>query len=136
MARRCVGVRLRLINRAVSRIYDDHLRPFEVKISQVNILAVVGVLGPVSPTTVARKLSLEKSTLSRNLRGLEERGWVEVGASEGRGGVVQLTRAGDRLLSEIEPAWQQAQRDVRKLLGADAIDAIADVADPLLHADE
>ena len=41
MSRECLVVRLRLLNRVVTNIYDDALRPWGVKASQLNILVVM-----------------------------------------------------------------------------------------------
>ena len=41
IARTCIAVRLRLLNRVVTNLYDDALRPLGLKVSQVNILVVM-----------------------------------------------------------------------------------------------
>ena len=38
MARECIAVRVRLINRVITALYDEALRPFGLRISQANIL--------------------------------------------------------------------------------------------------
>ncbi|MEM9816445.1 MAG: MarR family transcriptional regulator, partial [Cyanobacteria bacterium P01_D01_bin.6] len=58
----CIGARVRILNRAVSRIYDDMIRPHGIKFSQLNILTVVTLHGPIQQMEVGRLLSLEKST--------------------------------------------------------------------------
>jgi DNA-binding MarR family transcriptional regulator len=118
IASECVGVQVRMLNRAMSRIYDDVLRPHGVKFSQLNILTVVALRGPIQPVEVARILSLEKSTLSRNLRILEDRGWVESHSGEsGNTLQLRLTAAGRRLLKSAAPAWREAQEIVTAALG-------------------
>ncbi|MFQ5502514.1 MAG: MarR family winged helix-turn-helix transcriptional regulator, partial [Phycisphaerae bacterium] len=66
IASECLAVRIRLLNRTITNIFDDALRPLGLKVSQLNVLVVVAKRGPVSPTEVGRVLHLEKSTLSRN----------------------------------------------------------------------
>ncbi len=67
IASECLAVRIRLLNRTVTNIFDDSLRPLGVKVSQLNVLMVVAKRGPISPGDVARRLNMEKSTVSRNV---------------------------------------------------------------------
>ena len=45
IARTCIAVRLRLLNRVVTNLYDDALRPLGLKVSQLNLLVVTAKLG-------------------------------------------------------------------------------------------
>ena len=114
-----------MLNRAASRIYDEQLRPLGIRFSQMNILTVVALAEPVQPGEVARKLSMEKSTLSRNVRALEASGWLESrpGAS-GNTRELRLTHAGRNLLEAAAPAWRDAQATVTSALGASTSSAI------------
>src|SRR5881409_628547 len=49
IARTCIAVRLRLLNRVVTNFYDDALRPLGLKVSQLNILIVTAKPGPARP---------------------------------------------------------------------------------------
>ena len=67
IARTCIAVRLRLLNRVVTNLYDDALRPLGLKVSQLNILIVTAQLGLARPAQVCEILQLDASTLSRNV---------------------------------------------------------------------
>ena len=67
IARTCIAVRLRLLNRVVTNFYDDALRPLGLKVSQLNILIVTAKLGLARPAQVCEILQLDTSTLSRNV---------------------------------------------------------------------
>ena len=41
IASECLAVRIRLLNRTVTNIFDAALRPLKVKVSQLNVLMVV-----------------------------------------------------------------------------------------------
>jgi hypothetical protein len=71
IARECVGARIRMLNRKISRIYDEAVRPHGIKFSQMNILTMVALNEPVAPVDLVRVLELEKSTLSRNVALME-----------------------------------------------------------------
>src|SRR5215469_6990477 len=74
----CIAVRLRLLNRVVTNLYDDALRPLGVKVSQLNILCVTAKLGLAPPAKVCDILQLDASTLSRNVERMRRHGWLEV----------------------------------------------------------
>jgi DNA-binding MarR family transcriptional regulator len=118
MAHECIAVRVRLINRVITALYDEALRPFGLRISQANILAAIATVGAVRPAQVSRILQIEKSTLSRDVELMKRNGWVQSDPpAGGRNQTVQLTPAGAKLLGKIRPSWEQAQADARQLLG-------------------
>jgi DNA-binding MarR family transcriptional regulator len=111
-------VRLRLLNRVVTNLYDDALRPLGLKISQLNILTVTAKLGLARPTQICEILQLDKSTLSRNVERMREHGWLDVVPEEdARAQPFRLTLQGKRLIEKAVPAWEQAQRQATELLG-------------------
>ncbi len=119
MARDCLAVRARVLSRVVTRIYDDALRPLGLRATQLNVLAALGVLGPCAQQRLVAALELEKSSLSRALERLHERGWVEYGAGDdGRSHELALTAAGRRLLVRAHAPWSAAQQQVAALVGA------------------
>ena len=127
IARECLAVRLRMLNRVITNIYDDALRPLGMKTSQLNILVAAKRAGLARPAEICQLLQLDTSTLSRNVERMMARGWLEVVADEdGRAQPFRLTAKGKQLLQRAEPAWEQAQRKATELLGGDAISVISD----------
>src|SRR5256714_14083291 len=122
IAGECVAVRVRMLNRAITNIYDDALRPLGLKASQLNILIVTAKLGLARPGQVCEILQLDASTLSRNVKPLQAHGWVEVVPGEdARTQPFRLTAQGRRLLERAVPAWEQAQQQAGELLGEDGV---------------
>ena len=118
IARTCIAVRLRLLNRVVTNLYDDALRPLGLKISQLNVLVVTAKLGLAQPAQVCDILQLDTSTLSRNVERMRAKGWLEVVPGEdARTQPFRLTTQGKRLIEKAVPAWKQAQRQAQELLG-------------------
>ena len=118
IARDCIAVRLRLLNRVVTNLYDDALRSLGLKVSQLNILVVTAKLGLARPAQVCDLLQLDTSTLSRNVERMRAKGWLEVVPGEdARTQPFRLTAAGQRLLGRAVPAWEAAQRQAMELLG-------------------
>jgi DNA-binding MarR family transcriptional regulator len=115
----CIAVRLRMLNRVVTNVYDEALRPFDAKVSQMNILVAAAKMGAARPSELGDVLHLDASTLSRNLERMSRRGWLElVGDQEdGRAQQIRITTQGRKLLDQTAAAWEQAQTKVKKLLG-------------------
>ena len=63
----CIAVKLRLLTRAVTKIYNRALRPHGLTISQMNILVAASYIGQAKQQDICQALHLEKSTLSRDL---------------------------------------------------------------------
>src|SRR5437667_10372908 len=111
IARTCIAVRLRLLNRVVTNFYDDALRPLGLKVSQLNILIVTARLGLARPAQVCDILQLDTSTLSRNVERMRAHGWLEVVPDEdARTQPFRLTTQGKHLIAKPVPAWEAAQR--------------------------
>jgi DNA-binding MarR family transcriptional regulator len=118
VASECVAVRLRMLNRVITNIYDDALRSLDLKVSQMNILVAAAKMGTARPSEVCDHLHLDVSTLSRNVERMKARGWLEVVPDEdGRAQPFRLTPQGRKLLETAVPAWSEAQQQVKKVLG-------------------
>ncbi|MEO9527892.1 MAG: MarR family winged helix-turn-helix transcriptional regulator [Roseibium sp.] len=116
----CVLDNARKAARAVSRHYDRLARQAGLTAGQFSVL--VAVRQPRQATTgeLADRLSMERTTLVRNLALLERKGLViSARSGEGRGKHYLLSEEGARLLADAVPLWRQAQRDVMGHLGAD-----------------
>ena len=122
IASECLATRIRRLNRIVSSIYDEALRPFGVKISQLNILVATATHERSRPADLCRTLDLDPSTLSRNLRILHRRGWIEYLEDQGdaRAQPFRLTAAAEELIVRAYPAWLTAQLRAEEALGPEA----------------
>ncbi len=126
MAASCVAGRIRVLNRLVTRIFDEELRDLGLTVAQANVLVVVGRLGPVPMGQVGERLSLEKSTLSRNVERMLRHGWIDATPGEDRRTqLLRLTPAGRKLIDASAPAWRRAQGRSEDLLGRRGVDSIA-----------
>ena len=122
IARTCIALRLRLLNRGVTNVYDDALRPLGLKVRQLNLLVVTAKLGLAQPAKVCDLLQLDPSTLSRNVERMRAKGWLEVVPGEdARTQPFRLTTQGKKLLERAVPAWEQAQKQAGELLGEDGV---------------
>jgi DNA-binding MarR family transcriptional regulator len=128
----CLAVRVRVLNRTITRIYDSAVRRHGLTVPQLNLLSAIQGAGPARSGDVAAGLSMEISTLSRNARIMEREGWISVERAErGNGRLLNLTAAGERKIAEAAPAWRRAQAEARALLGEEGARTIKRVVDGL-----
>jgi len=128
----CIAVKLRLLTRAVTKIYNQALRPYGLTVSQMNILVAASYLGQARQQDIWQALHLEKSTLSRDLARMRERGWVtDSPGDDGRSSLLKVTAYGGKLLQSAIPAWRQAQQQAAALLGEREIAALGLAAETL-----
>ena len=114
----CVCHKVRMAARAVTRAYDEALRPTGLRSTQFSVLVVVGMNGAISISAMAKFMGMDRTTLTRNLRPLYEEGLVAVGP-EGwrRSRNLEITSKGRERLKKALPLWAQAQRTLRAGLG-------------------
>lgn len=118
----CACVNVRRASRAITRVYDRALEPAQLKLTQYSVLANVKRSGPLSVSTLARILKLDRTTLVRNLKALEASGFIEnCAASDPRERGIRVSEAGSEVLERAKPYWLGAQRLIEQQLGADGM---------------
>jgi DNA-binding MarR family transcriptional regulator len=111
--------------RLVTQRYDDALRPASLRIMQFTLLARLHAVDRVTMTELAEQASLDRTTLTRNLKPLIERGYVRVVAGKDqRERLVTVTDSGRAALREALPLWEQAQTSMTDGLGQEATSAL------------
>jgi DNA-binding MarR family transcriptional regulator len=131
----CTCLALRRATRRVTQIYDAHMKPLGLRITQFAVLGqLAGAPAPppaqISITALARRLGLDRSTLGRNLRPLIKSGLVVMeGGEDRRAHTLALTEAGRALLEKAIPLWREAQRHVSEKLGREKTRALRAVLD-------
>jgi DNA-binding MarR family transcriptional regulator len=131
----CLLSRARLLNRVLTGIYDDELRAFGLKATQLNLLVVVARIGPVRRIDLGKRLHLDPSTLTRNLKIMLTNGWVEeiIDGEDGRGSPLQVTTKGRDLLHQIVPSWRKAQDRTQRLIGDNGATLLRKLAGNLIE---
>jgi DNA-binding MarR family transcriptional regulator len=113
----CACQKVRLAARAVTRAYDEALRPIGLRSTQFTVLVAASVGAGIPLNKLATILGLERTTLTRSLDGLEKEGLIEVERADGRTRHVVLTQRGKDRLDLALPLWNQAQQNFRRRLG-------------------
>ena len=122
----CVCGNLRMAARAVTSVYDRHLRDTGLQASQLAVLWAVAGMGGASAKDIAAKLAMHDTALVRNLRVLEGRGWVTISVgADRRQRLVSLTGEGRKVFAKALPQWTKAQKEIAAALddGVEAMNA-------------
>jgi DNA-binding MarR family transcriptional regulator len=115
--RACACLAARKRARALTRRYEEHLRPHGLRATQFSILAALALKGSTPIGELADALGLERTTLTRSAALLERNGWVDTAEpGDARERRLRLTGAGKQKLEDAYPSWKAVQ---------DAVDAEA-----------
>lgn len=114
-AKDCFCLEARRKARAITRLYEEKLRPHGLRATQFSVLATLKLKGPTSTTELADFLVLERTTMSRGATVMAKHGWIEPSPTEDkRVKAWQLTSSGADKLEEAFPAWQEVQHQLEK----------------------
>jgi len=106
---------------ALTARYDGALAPHGLKVTQFSLLRAVQRRGRANLTALAGATGLDRSTLGRNLRRLEESGLVSLTPGDDhRDRVVTLTRRGRARVDAASLRWRELQDSIDAALGEDA----------------
>src|ERR1700741_3591940 len=106
IVRDCLAVRVRLIARTVTGLYDGALDGHGLTIAQVNLLAALGKVGLCPRAKLGDELQLGRAA---------------------------LTRAGQAKIEPVMPECRQAQRQAAQLLGTSGEKAVRGIASSMGH---
>jgi DNA-binding MarR family transcriptional regulator len=114
----CINANLRKTARAITQLYDEFLQPTGLLGTQFRLLGAVASYGPIALAPLADELTLDPTTLARNLKPLERDGLVEISVGEDRRTrMIKITEKGQSLLLEALPLWEEAQAWVIRHIG-------------------
>ena len=124
----CLGLLTRQVARRVTQWYDQCLQQNGLRSTQFNVLVAIAIAQTVPLTRLAEILVLDRTTLARNLKPLEQQGLVRIDPGEDRRvHLIRLTEPGYTLLQQALPSWEKAQAEMMARLGPAQWD--------VLHAD-
>jgi DNA-binding MarR family transcriptional regulator len=110
----CACATARRVARLVTQMYDARLRRAGLEAPQFALLMALRAHGPCNQAEMGRQHGLDKTTVSRNVRVLQRRGWIaRAGGADSRQRVFELTASGRRQLAAALPAWKKAQAELR-----------------------
>ena len=110
----CAGWASRLAARRITNFLEERIAGSGLRLAQMGLMAQIAAAPDDTLGALAERTGLDQSTLSRNLRGLEASGLVEiaVAADDQRRRAVWLTEEGARRLEAAIPVWRDAHAAV------------------------
>jgi DNA-binding MarR family transcriptional regulator len=127
--RECVALRVRMLSRVITGIYDEAFAKLGMKVSQFTVLMAVFNREKTRPAALAKLLHMDESTVSRNVERMRVRGWLRLKPdSDGRSHLITLTEKGTALIQKGYPAWLKAQGEVTQRLGEEGIAALRSIS--------
>ena len=119
----CYAARARMIARRLTGLYDEALAPLGINVVQYSHLRTVSRLQPVSLTTLAGALELDRSTVGRNAKQLATMGLLASATGEDqRENTLTLSAEGERVLAQAIPRWQALQDKLDQRMGDRRVD--------------
>lgn len=96
----------------MTQLYDRQLADVGLKVTQFSILARLRHGGPKTINDLAADMSMDRTTMGRNVKPLERDGLVAITADErdGRRRALSITEAGRDRLRAARAGWAEAQR--------------------------
>jgi DNA-binding MarR family transcriptional regulator len=129
----CAGWNSRLAARRITQFLDREMGGNGLSVTQLGVMAQIAAAADDTLGALAQRTGLEQSSLSRNLRRLEDEGLIEIAVLEAdlRRRMVWLTETGARRLEAAIPIWRRAHAKLAKRLSADLARRLADDAEAL-----
>lgn len=120
---KCACTNVRRAARAITKFYDSAMGPSGLKITQFAMLRNIMVSGPLSASELAQILRLDRTTLVRNLKALQDEKFIEgVAGADSRARPIAITQRGQNALEAALPYWEKAQATIKSRLGAGDLD--------------
>ncbi|MCI0713672.1 MAG: MarR family winged helix-turn-helix transcriptional regulator [Chloroflexi bacterium] len=117
----CINANFRAVCRQLTQFYNGFLEPTGLQNTQFTMLVTIALMKWGTIMQLAENLQMDQTTLTRGVERLRQQGWVESvpDKEDRRVKHIVLTEAGEKLLKEAFPLWQQAQLAVQDALGAE-----------------
>jgi DNA-binding MarR family transcriptional regulator len=105
--------------RFLTRLYESHLAPLGMTMSQFSILSLLERYPGITVVDLAGRMEMERTTLLRTVKPLKEQGLVVEGSEkQGRAVLLFMSESGLRMLVQARPYWEAAQREFEEKVGA------------------
>ena len=113
----CACATARHVARLLTHLYDRSLQNVGIEAPQFALLVVLHTQRPNSQAAIGRHCAMDKTTVSRNLKLLERKGWIRSKkARDRREPQFPLTPAGRKRLAAGWPEWRTAQAQLRAVM--------------------
>ena len=122
----CLCLHAQRAARALSRRFDEAMRPLGLTSGQFSLLMALNRPEPAPMASVVRLLAMDRTTLTAALKVLERRGLATaaVDPKDRRGRLLSLTEAGRVSLAAAVPVWRETHAAVEATLAGLDLEAL------------
>lgn len=125
----CIAGKVGLISRLTSNIFRKHLAKHDITESQLSILFITSKMKEITQKQISEFYYLEKSTVSRNLKRLVDKGYLD----QKQLPRIVITTAGLNFVTKVIPSWENAMKEIKTELGENGVKAINEVISKLTN---
>ncbi len=126
MFERCLYFNVNALARAVNRIWDEAFAVFELSPSHAYLLRLVLASPGLTPKQISQELKLEKSTVTRFLNALQDRGLLRRRKviSDAREQAIYPTRKAEKIATDLEHKGDQLYQKMVGSIGKSSMTAL------------
>ena len=121
----CPAFNIRAASRIITQLFDEILKPSGLQVTQFAVLVGVFILDSPTISKLAKELVMDRTTLTRGLKPLENEGLIKIVSGEDkRTHFVKITTKGKSSLDRTLPYWEKARNVVSKEFGETHLDVL------------
>ena len=113
----CYCATIKRAEQKITTLYNRYLERAGITRGQYALLVNIQNHPGISVSGLAERMTLERTTLVRNLKPLESRRLIRDTAQSGRSRSLELTEEGKEILETAVSLWQQAQQEFERQMG-------------------
>ncbi len=140
---KCFCASTRRAARILTQRYEEEFRSFDMSAAQFELLGTIVNRPNLGQSELAALLSIDQTTLSRNLKVLISRKWIERSTrlQDKRHASYKVSKAGHRVWDDALPKWRLSQERLQERLGEDwpsvlsAVERLISAAGPAAKAE-
>lgn len=117
---------LTILSRKLGRLFRNHFSELNVTNSQVYVFLLLSEEGEILQSEMAKKLELDRSTVSRDLVRLHKQGYLYK-AKGGASPLIGLTKKGQEFAAQIVGQWEKGYEESLELLGEKGMKALKEL---------
>ncbi|MEA4956466.1 hypothetical protein SDC9_17815 [bioreactor metagenome] len=114
----CYCLDMRKASQKVTNIYTNALKPINISVTQFGLLKHIQTLQPINVTDLANEMELDRTTVVRTLKILENRGYIlDISEDRKRNRKLILTNNGKSAVNNGTILWSKVQDKFKDFLG-------------------
>ena len=115
----CYCATIKRAEQKITALYNRYLERAGITRGQYALLVNIQNHPGISVSRLAEQMNLERTTLVRNLKPLENRRLIRDTAQSGRSRSLELTEEGKQIWTTASSFWQQAQQEFERQMGTE-----------------